>query len=147
MHVPFLDANILFSAAYREGSGLARLWQLPDLRLITSEYAYLEAKRNLAGEARDPEGKLARLEQLMQSVTICGPAPPAWLEKWDTHFPDLIDGPEKDRPIIVAAVAARATHLLTGDRAHFGPHFGRTVEGVLILLPGEYLRGQKPAQP
>jgi hypothetical protein len=26
----FLDANVLFSAAYMENSGLARLWQLDD---------------------------------------------------------------------------------------------------------------------
>jgi predicted nucleic acid-binding protein len=147
LDVPFLDANILFSAAYREGSGLVLLWQLADVRLITSEYAYLEARHNLAEEDKDAEGKLARLKQLMRSVTICDAASPELLDKWDTSFRDLIDLPEKDRPIFVAAVAARATHLLTGDRAHFGPHLGRTVEGVLILLPGEYLRGHRPQQP
>jgi hypothetical protein len=144
--VLFLDANVLFSAAYREGSGLVRLWQLPDVRLITSEYAYLEARENLSEEDKDPEGKLARLEQLMQSVRICGPAPPEWLGKWDALCGEFIDLPEKDRPIFLAALAANATHLLTGDRAHFGPYFGQTIETVLILLPGEYLRSRSSQQ-
>lgn len=47
-----------------------------------------------------------------------------------------------DRPILLAAIAARATHLLTGDVKHFGRLFGRRVEGVVILTPGDYLRGR-----
>jgi hypothetical protein len=140
--VPFLDANVLFSAAYREGSGLCRLWELPDVQLITSEYAYQEAWRNLAEEEKEPEAKLGRLRELMRSVTICDPAPAEWEGKWDEMFGTEIDLPEKDRPILMAAVAARATHLLTGDKTHFGPYFGRTIEGVLILLPGDYLRSR-----
>jgi hypothetical protein len=32
----FLDANVLFSAAYRADSGLLRLWDLPDTELVLS---------------------------------------------------------------------------------------------------------------
>jgi hypothetical protein len=39
----FLDANVLFSAAYREGAGLLKLWKLGRAELITSEYAADEA--------------------------------------------------------------------------------------------------------
>ncbi len=31
----FLDANVLFSAAYRDDSGLQRLWDLSDVELVT----------------------------------------------------------------------------------------------------------------
>jgi hypothetical protein len=48
--------------------------------------------------------------------------------------------PIKDRPIVAAAVAAAATHLVTGDKQHFGPLFGQVIEGVMVLPPGEYLR-------
>jgi uncharacterized protein len=48
--------------------------------------------------------------------------------------------PEKDIPIIFAAIEAHATHLLTGDVRHFGAYFGKKIEGVMIILPGEYLR-------
>ena len=43
----FLDANILFSAAYRPTSRLLQLWSLPDVELLTSPYAVEEARRNL----------------------------------------------------------------------------------------------------
>ena len=49
--------------------------------------------------------------------------------------------PPDDQVIFLAAMAARATHLLTGDRTHFGPYYGRTVAGVLIVPPSVYLRG------
>ena len=43
----FLDANILFSAAYRLGAGLLRLWRLREVQLMTSDYALKEAQVNL----------------------------------------------------------------------------------------------------
>lgn len=51
---------------------------------------------------------------------------------------------DKDVPILLAAIEARATHLLTGDQQDFGHLYGRTVSGVKIVMPGEYLkrRGQ-----
>ena len=60
----------------------------------------------------------------------------------ERELPHAISLPEKDVPIILAAIEARATHLLTGDVRHFGPYFGKKAEGVLISLPGEYLKGQ-----
>ena len=60
-------------------------------------------------------------------MTICDPAPPEGLDKWDVLFGKSLVLPAKDRPIFLAAVEAHATHLLTGDRAHFGPYFGRNV--------------------
>jgi hypothetical protein len=29
--------------------------------------------------------------------------------------------------------------MLTGDFWHFGPYYGKRIEGVLILSPGDYL--------
>ena len=43
----FLDANILFSAAYRRESGLKQLWRISETQLLTSGYAVEEARRNL----------------------------------------------------------------------------------------------------
>jgi len=45
----------------------------------------------------------------------------------------------KDVPILLAAIEARATHLITGDMRHFGPHFGKRIEGILVLSPADYL--------
>ena len=47
--------------------------------------------------------------------------------------------PEKDMPILLAAIAAEATHLITGD-LHFGPHYCQRIVGVLVLPPARYLR-------
>jgi len=40
----FLDAKILFSAAYRPNAGLLRLWRLSDVVLCTGHYALEEAR-------------------------------------------------------------------------------------------------------
>jgi uncharacterized protein len=47
--------------------------------------------------------------------------------------------PEKDQLILLAAIGAGATHLLTGDFRHFGPYYGERIQGVHILPPGDYL--------
>ena len=60
------------------------------------------------------------------------------------HRPAL-DYPEglagKDRPIFQAALACRATHLLTGDLKHFGRFMNRpeTTLGVRIQTVAEFL--------
>ncbi|OGP55764.1 MAG: hypothetical protein A2V67_13605 [Deltaproteobacteria bacterium RBG_13_61_14] len=124
----FLDANVLFSAAYRPEAGVFRLWKLRGVKLITSAYALEEARINL-----ETEDQCARLEGLAQALIILTGHP-------DQPLPSGIKLPEKDRPILQAAISAQATHLLTGDLTHFGRYYGQTFSGVLILSPGDYLR-------
>lgn len=127
----FLDANVLFSAAYREGAGLLRLWELPDARLVTSTYALAEARRNLEA----PE-QARRLSDLVGRVELVAePGTPA-------DLPGTLDLPEDDLPILQAAVASGCTHLLSGDRRAFGSYYGERIGGILILRPAEYLRPQ-----
>ena len=57
-------------------------------------------------------------------------------------LPQGISLPDKDAPIMLAAIEARATHLLTGDLRHFGAYFGKRISGILIMPLGEYLRAQ-----
>lgn len=128
-HRLFLDANVLFSAAYREGAGVARLWELEDVVLLTSEYALEEARRNLASAAQqDKLDKLAGQLEVSSTLASFSLPPEALL-------------PPKDAPILAAALAARASHLITGDHRHFGRYFGKTVAGVVVLPPGRYLAG------
>jgi hypothetical protein len=56
------------------------------------------------------------------------------------ELPEGVSLPKKDIPILLAAIEARATHLLTGDFRHFGSYFGKRVEGILVLPPGGHLR-------
>lgn len=132
MDVVFLDANVLFSAAYRADAGVRRLWRVKQANLITSAYAAEEAHRNLEEAAQRQ-----RLQGLLRTVRVVA-------EARDRTLPDAVQLPEKDRPILLAAIAAGATHLITGDVTHFGPHLGQTVEGVLILRPAQYLAGRSP---
>ena len=122
----FLDANVLFSAAYRPDPGLLKLWKLK-VKLITSIYAVEEAIINL-----DTEEQRERLSELLENVEVIK-------THTDVKLPAKIKLPEKDRPILQAAIAADATHLLTGDITHFGAYFGKKISGVLILRPGKYL--------
>jgi len=123
----FLDANVLFSAAYRPEAGVLKLWKLKGVELITSTYALQEARINL-----DQEEQRARLDRLAESMRIF----PGYFEQ---ELPKGIKLHPKDRPILATALGAKATHLLTGDVSHFGQYYGQTIAGVLILPPADYL--------
>ena len=123
-----MDANVLFSAAYRPGAGLLRLWKLSKTHLLTSTYALNEARVNL--EAPDQR---KRLDEIMKDVELVS-------EHIGLALPKGISIREKDRPILLAAIQAKATHLLTGDIRDFGAFFGHKVGGVLVLPPGDYLK-------
>ena len=125
----FLDACVVFSAAYTPSSPLRRLWALRDARLLASALVIEEARRNLA--VLRPE-RLTAFGRLSAMLEIVG----ATVTKVPSEVQRL---PDKDRPVLLAALAGRATHLLTVDKKHFGFLFGKTVEQVLILSPGEYL--------
>jgi hypothetical protein len=40
--------------------------------------------------------------------------------------------PEKDRPVLIAAIRLRCDALVTGDRTHFGRGYGKAFGGVVI---------------
>jgi predicted nucleic acid-binding protein len=126
----FLDANVLFSAAYRPNAGLLRLWELPDCVLCSSRYAVGEARANL-----NESSQRDRLEELCRALQL--------VDARSSSLPAAILLPEKDAPILAAAIEANATHLLTGDIRHFGNFLGKKIAGILIQLPGEYLKGRK----
>ncbi|MFQ5690764.1 MAG: DNA-binding protein [Gemmatimonadota bacterium] len=127
MDLLFLDANLLFSAAYRDDAGVQRLWKLSGVDLLSSAYAVDEASRNLSDRvSRERLRRLVRRLQLVEGVP-------------DRPLPRGIRLPEKDRPILLGALAGGATHLVTGDVTHFGPYFGSEVESLRILTPARYL--------
>lgn len=131
----FLDANVLFSAAHRPDSALRRLWELSNVQLLTSEYAAEEARVNLTeGAPRQ------RLERLLGDTHVLWAMPAGSL-------PNGVDLPEKDHLILLGAIEAHATHLLTGDKLHFGKYFGRKIGRVRILPPGDYLMARGWSKP
>jgi len=128
-----LDANVLFSAAYRKDARVRRFWGLPETKLRTWAYAVEEARRNLStAEQR------ADLSELVEAVRVSNLLADA------AEHPEIEDSglPEKDLPILRAALAANATHLITGDRKHFGHFFSKQVASVLVLRPVGHLAGR-----
>ena len=126
----FLDACVLFSAAYTPTSPLRKLWKIGGVALLASELVIEEARRNLAALRPDRLDDLWRLAGKLERVTAIVTKVP----------PEAKRLPDKDLPVLLAALAGCATHLLTVDKKHFGALFGKTVGPLVILPPGDYLR-------
>ncbi|HOD99383.1 MAG TPA: PIN domain-containing protein [Syntrophales bacterium] len=128
----FLDANIIFTAAYSaEGisRGLFRLATAGKCLLCTSAFAHEEAARNIQKKAPD---KLPELTRLMPQVAIL-PEPHPRRVAWAAGLPLA----RKDAPILAAAIQGKVDILVTGDRRDFGCLFGQVLEGVTISTPAE----------
>lgn len=124
----FLDANILFSAAKSNGAIRLLVDRLGDTghKCCVDGYVIEEARRNVALKA--PSG-LPVLSRLLSRMRI--EAAQAADRSLDTALPL----PDKDRPVLAAAIRHQCAALVTGDRTHFGRHYGKTVHGVTIHSP------------
>jgi uncharacterized protein len=124
----FLDANILFSAAKSDGAVRQLFNLLVDARheCWVDEYVVIEARRNLGAKYPDA---LTTLETLLKRTRISpaqAPGPELTLVNWL---------PEKDRPVLAAAMRLHCDVLVTGDQKHFGAAYGKVVGGVAIHTP------------
>ncbi len=125
----FVDANVLFTAAYSPKGKAATLLELIPELIITSDYAAEEARRNI--EAKSPAASDV-LKKILGKIEI---------------FSSVQSGscpirlPEKDQPIFLSALTAKATHLLTGDLKDFGPHMNQPKKscGIIIQTVSEFL--------
>ena len=124
----FLDANILFSAAKADGAIRRLLTLLMEAghECCADAYVAEEARRNLALKA---PGNLPILDQLMARIRV------AQVKENLAGTEAARALPEKDRPVLAAAIGLRCQALVTGDRTHFGTFYGRTVGGVTIHSP------------
>lgn len=126
----FLDANILFSAAKTAGAvrELLRLLHEAGHECWVDEFVVFEARRNLRVKGPDA---LEALDRLLESCCL-GPAQAGGskLRHEDVHWL-----PEKDRPVLAAAIRLRCDVLLTGDRTYVGSNYGRAFDGVVIHSP------------
>jgi predicted nucleic acid-binding protein len=130
----FLDANILFTAAYSEQGVYRTLFQLAEAGLCSlrsSAYAADEARRNLTVKA---PVTVPVFERLLEQVTLAHEPSHATVTRM-TKLPLV----EKDAPIMAAAVEAKTDILVTGDHRDFGHLYGKNVEGVLVLNPVDTL--------
>jgi predicted nucleic acid-binding protein len=130
----FLDANVIFTAAHNPVGNARALFRLAadqQLEVVSSRYALEGAARNIA--VKFPEC-VAEFNGLIASLPLVAEASQAEIQlAANCRLPD------KDVPILAAAIAARASALVTGDRHDFGHLHGTTVEGVAVLTPAEAL--------
>jgi predicted nucleic acid-binding protein len=122
----FLDANVLVSAAWKDGSKVCRLWKIAGVELLTSNFVVAECLRNLP----QPEQQ-SRFVQLLLALRVLNFEKMPRLES----PPPL---PEKDQHVLAAAVLVRAAYLITGDQKHFGAWYGGSVCGVRVEPPGRF---------
>lgn len=124
----FLDANILFSAAKSDGAvrHLLRLLLDRGHECWADAYVVSEAQRNLV--AKGPEA-LQVLDALLEHLHVA-PAQSAVVARAETAWL-----PDKDRPVLSAAIRLHCDALVTGDRTHFGSRYGRVFGGVTIHSP------------
>jgi predicted nucleic acid-binding protein len=127
----FLDANVLFSAARSAGAirQLLNGLHAAGHALVADEYVATEARRNIAGKA-GAEAQ-AYLQALLGHIEVSA-----------VHFSATAQSatlwlPEKDRPVLMAAMALQCDALVTSDRTHFGPGYGQSFGGVVIYAPAQ----------
>jgi predicted nucleic acid-binding protein len=124
----FLDANILFSAA-KSDSAVRRLLEellVAGHQCVADGYVIGEARRNL--ERKYPSA-IASLNDILADVDCSAKAS-------EPGFPEHVQAlPEKDRPVMAAAIHHRCQALITGDKLHFGALYGQTIGGVTIHSP------------
>jgi predicted nucleic acid-binding protein len=128
----FLDANVLFTAAHNPAGkaalviafGVKGKWEL-----VSSSYAVEEARRNIA--SKFPQFQ-SRLQDLIESISIIASG---------TGIDCPVKLPDKDRPIMEAAIRSQATHLLTGDLRDFGALMNRPRQtaGIVIQTVADFL--------
>jgi predicted nucleic acid-binding protein len=124
----FLDANILFSAAKSDGAIRQLLLLLTERghACCVDVYVVAEARRNLV--KKGPEA-IEALDRILTGMSV-----------YAARVPTSPDGevdwlPEKDRPVLAAAIGANCEVLVTGDKTHFGSGYGRAFRGVVIHSP------------
>lgn len=124
----FLDANVLFSAAYSaEGNARALIAAAAEHRLTLAVSAHVlgEARRNLGAKASQALAALAAIEALTCLVPPGTPATEAAVR--------ALGIVPKDAPVLAAAIDCAAEVFVTGDARHFGHLYGQTVLGVRVL--------------
>jgi uncharacterized protein len=123
----YLDSNVLFSASHDESSRFVNFWRLRGVVVVTSHYAVGDVSRNIESlEHRQ------RFENLLGRTQFVSDA--------DVRLiPVDVVLVAKDQPILAAAIAASVDYLVTGDKRHFKHLYAKTISGVHVIGPTDFL--------
>lgn len=139
MNKLFLDANILFTAAYSESGASRALFELAKnkkLILVSSKYAIFEARHNI--QKKLTEKHLITLFKLIAELEFIDKKEFSQ-EEIKKHEDIIII---KDTPILLAAENQKAQFLITLDKKDFkNPKIKAAKLPFIIMSPGEYLQG------
>jgi len=134
----FLDANVYFAGSASPTGGSALILQLilnGRIEVTASRLVLREAERNL--RRKRPPKDLKAFHQFLKHAklrVIRTPPETAWKPYEGVIHP-------KDVPVLAAAVASKATYLITLDRRHFlTKAVTEKVPDLAILTPGDFLR-------
>lgn len=118
----YLDANILFSGSNPE-SNLHRFLKVlaENHTLVSSPYAIAEAEKNIY--AKRQQWISTYTATTKELITVVKDAP----------LSVDVSLPEKDKPIMGAAISAKCDYLLTGDKRDFGHLYEKQVHGVMVV--------------
>lgn len=125
----FFDANIVFSAARSDGAIRRLLHALLTGRhsCWVDEYVIAEARRNLHLKNVDARPEFVAV---LRKLSVSDARLRRSLPEVDVDWM-----PQKDRPVLLAAVRSRCDALVTGERHHFGAGFGKAFGGVTLHSP------------
>lgn len=134
----FLDANILFTAAYSQTGASRMLFELAKrkkLTLVSSKYAVIEAQRNV--QKKLPERHLLFLYKLITELDS--------VTKKEFSKEELMKYEKiiiaKDAPILLAAADQKVQFLITLDKKDFiNDKMKKANLPFTIMTPGEYLQ-------
>ncbi len=104
--------------------------------LVADEYVATEARRNVAAKAGSEA--VGYLQALLAQIDVSLVQYPSVAQT------AVLCLPEKDRPVLVAAMALKCDVLVTGDRTHFGPGYGKSFDGVTIYSPAQLAQAVFP---
>lgn len=128
----FLDASVIFAAAYSETGAARELFRQAtrdQVRLVVNQDVMDEAQRNLAKKV--PQGEML-LQVLMAVVNPeIAPDPSPQLTSQVSQY--IV---EKDVPVVAGALASQVDYLVTFDRQHLlRPVEVAKKSGLKIVLP------------
>ncbi len=126
----FLDTNVILAAFVTQGvsHGLFQRVVAGEIEAVVSEQVLAETEKHLRRKFHVPDAECARTLALIRGSCEVVPVPP--------HPPKVSRDPDDDA-ILAAAIAARATHLVSGDKDLLVLD---GTDGVRILPPAEFIR-------
>lgn len=132
----FLDASVLFAAAYSETGAsreIIRRATRGEVRLVATRLVFEEAERNLQEKAPEHASELERFQGAVEFEMVR----PTRREVEEAREYTVT----KDAPIVAAAKRAQVDYLVSLDRRHLVdvPEVAKR-SGLKIVLPEEALR-------